>query len=114
MDNQPDLENAKFELEKLKLALEDKWKKRTYVWTILSAFLTAGVTLAVAFPPGGERVSKLASLQVGPVENCLTSLKRTKSLSQLPNQDLQGLTSAVQIHVGNCEGVLDTLIGALK
>lgn len=108
-----EIEAAKLDLEKQKLVLEDKWKKRTYVWTILSALLTAGVTLTIAFFPAKE-TKKQVSLQVGPVENCLNSLKRTDTLSKLGDQELPALVNAVQIHVGNCEGVLQTLVDELK
>jgi hypothetical protein len=112
-DQNTDIEVAKLELEREKFAHEAKWKRRTYVWTIISAVIATGVTLTVAFYAGSGETTPL-NLAVGPVENCLNSLKRTESLSQLPEQSVANLANAVQIHVGNCEGFLETLVDALK
>lgn len=111
-DGNADIEVAKLAFEREKHEFEKTWKRRTYVWTILSALLTAGITLTIAFFASGG--SKTLNLAVGPVENCLISLKRTESLSQLPDQDIENLTRAVQVHVGNCESLLETLVSDLK
>lgn len=113
-DEHPDIQNAKLELEKQKLVLDDKWRKRTYIWTILSALLTALVAITVPLLSGGGEKERLTSLSAGPIGNCLNSLKRVETLSRLPDQTLQHLANAVDIHVGNCEGILDTLIEELK
>lgn len=108
------IEEAKLELESQKLELDDKWRKKTYVWTIFSALLTAAVTLSIPLLSGNSSSTKSVSLSAGPVENCLDSLKRINTLGNIVGQTIPELSNAIQIHVGHCNGVLDTLVEELK
>jgi hypothetical protein len=105
-----DLEEAKLEFEREKATSEDKWRARTYAFTIGSAILTALVTLGVALIARPSHAS--TPINVDAVHACRDSVQRLSTLTQLQGQTLQGLSAAVSNHTLTCDPVLLGLIEA--
>lgn len=103
-----DIESAKLEFERSKAATEDRWRVRTYLFSIGSAVLTALVTLGVAFMARPSHASP--TLNVDALHACRDSVQRLSTLTQLNGQTLQGLSNAVNNHVTTCDPVLEGLI----
>jgi hypothetical protein len=93
--------------------LEEKWKRRTYIWTILSALLAAGVALTVPLISSSGSAGRSLDIATGPIENCLSSLKRLETLSVLQDQTVTNLSNAIRLHGEQCEGVLDAILAEL-
>ncbi|MBB5057420.1 hypothetical protein HDF16_002126 [Granulicella aggregans] len=102
------LENAKLTLEQAKAKSEDHWRARTYLFTIVSALLTAVVTISVALisRPSHDGVS----IDVDALHSCRESLQRLSSLSRFQDQTVSNLSSAIGSHVTTCDPVLENLI----
>lgn len=110
------LEQQKLSFEKEKLALEDKWRRNTYVWSIASAFLTAAVTITVALIAVEGKTSKQPGVEIasGPVEACRDSLRRLDSLAAaVPNQTVAELREAIRRHTNQCDDVLVGILAEL-
>jgi hypothetical protein len=102
------IENAKLALEQAKAQSEDRWRSRTYMFTIASALLTALVTITVALiaRPAHDGVS----IDVDAVHSCRDSLQRLSSLTRFQDQTVGNLSSAIGNHVTTCDQVLEGLI----
>ena len=110
-----DLEGQKLLLERTKVEIDEHWKKRAFLFSVGSALLTAGVSIAIAFSgalkkvdPGKPQVSEAAA------RTCRDSLKRLPTLARLNGQTVQSLGEAIQRHDELCSDVLvDVLAGAV-
>lgn len=108
------IEEKKLEFEREKLALEHTWRRNTYRWSIASAFLSAAVTVGVAFIASGGSSSKVASPAIakGPVQACRDSLRRLETLSgAVATQTVTDLMDAIRLHKDQCD---DVLVGILS
>jgi hypothetical protein len=103
-----DIEAAKLDFERQKAASEDKWRARTYLFSIGSAILTAVVALAVAWIAKPSHTGP--TLHVDEVHACRDSLQRLSTLTQLQNQTVTGLSTAIGSHVSTCDSVLEGII----
>ena len=97
-----------WELEKEKARSEDRWRSRTYLFSIGSSILTAAVTLGVAMiaRPSPSK----STLNLDSVRFCRDSLRRLPTLAQLQNQTVPELSSAINRHVQDCDGILEALL----
>jgi hypothetical protein len=113
------LEQAKLEFERERVAIEERGRKRTFVWTVVSGILTAAVTISVAWigaiggKDDGERPGVTAVAEQRLVA-CRDSLSRLISLSELESQTLQALAAAVARHKQACDEVLVDLIAEAR
>jgi len=103
------LEQARFDLERDKLLLEEANRKRTWLWSISSAVLTAAVTLAVALMSRSGPAASPISFS-GPtaeaIEACRASLRRLPLLARSSGQTVVALSEAVGRHEAECDEVL--------
>ena len=110
---QSTLDQAKFELEREKVALEESNRRRTWHWSIGSALLTAAVTLTVAYFNKADPSKPAASS--GPaadaVETCRSSLHRLPLLAASNNQTITSLAEAIRRHQADCDEVLVKVLG---
>ena len=99
---------AMLSFDTAKLELEEKWKRRTFTWTIASAILTAVVAVTVALIGAGSGSKEPPGLTVasGPVQSCRDSLKRLATLADVSGQTLSTLGAAVKRHEETCDEVL--------
>jgi len=99
-------------LEEAKLALEEKWRRRTFVWTIASALITAAVSVSIAViqldEPDGGRFPE--GVVAGKIQECRDSLQRLETLANVPGQTVVKLKEAVNRHEQACD---ETLIDIL-
>ena len=110
---QSTLDQAKFDLEREKVALEESNRRRTWQWSIGSAVLTAAVTLSVAYmnkadpgkTPSGSGPSSDA------IETCRASLNRLPLLAASSGQSLPSLAEAIRRHQADCDEVLVKVLG---
>ena len=110
IEHPQDIESAKLDLERAKTKTEDLWRTRTYVFSIGSAVLTAVVAISVALI--GAPSSKGLPVNIDAVQSCEDSLQRLSTLTQIPNQTVGGLSSAIHSHVDTCDGMLQGVIRA--
>jgi hypothetical protein len=89
-------------------ASEDRWRARTYLFSIGSAILTAVVALAVAWIAKPSHTGP--TIHVDEVHTCRDSLQRLSTLTQLQNQTVTGLSTAINSHVSTCDSVLEGII----
>ena len=99
-------------LEETKLALEEKWRRRTFVWTIASALITAAVSVSVAIIQfdGSDDGRFPESAVVGKIQECRDSLQRLETLANISGQTVGNLKDAVNRHKQACD---ETLIDIL-
>lgn len=102
-----DIETAKLELEKEKAKSEDYWRSRTYLFSFVSAILTAIVTISVAVI--AKPSSSTAEINLDAVVACHDSLERLNTLVRLKDQTVQGLATGIDGHVQACDGLLQDL-----
>ena len=99
-------------LEEAKLALEEKWRRRTFVWTIASVLITAAVSVSIAIiqldEPDGGRFPE--GVVAGKIQECRDSLQRLETLANVPGQTVVKLKEAVNRHEQACD---ETLIDIL-
>ena len=103
-----DIEAEKLQLEKEKARSEDRWRSRTYLFSIGSSILTAVVTLGVAMiarPSPSKSTLNLNSVRV-----CRDSLRRLPTLARLQNQTVQELSTAINRNVQDCDEILEELL----
>lgn len=104
-----DVEARKLDFERDKQSSAELWQRRTFMWTIASAFLTLLVTL------GGQTILKGSNpglgIAVDELDTCRNSLKRTVLLAGQAGETVGTLTAAVRQHDAACDGLLVTLIG---
>lgn len=111
------LEQAKLDFEREKLALEDRSRRQTFIWTVCSGLLTAAVTIAVAWlGVFGKKEDKkeISGIARERVVACRDSLQRLISLSLLAGQTVQTLSEAATRHKNACDPVLTDLISELE
>lgn len=110
---QSTLDQAKFELEREKVALEESNRTRTWQWSIGSAVLTAAVTLTVAYMNKADPGKPTAG--TGPssdaIEACRVSLQRLPLLAAANNQTVASLSEAIRRHQADCDEVLVKVLG---
>lgn len=101
-------ETEKLNFERAKFGLEEKWKRRTFLWTIASALLTAGVAVAVALigVSGGSKDGSTLTVASGPVQSCRDSLKRLTTLADVSGQTVPALGEAISRHEETCDEIL--------
>ena len=103
-----DIEAAKLEFERAKAGTEDEWRKRTYLFSIGSAVLTAIVTISVALIARPSHSTP--AINVDAVHGCRDSLQRLSTLSQIKGQTVHNLATAIANHSSTCDAVLQGLI----
>jgi hypothetical protein len=111
------LEQAKLDFEREKLALEEKSRRQTFLWTVCSGVLTAAVTLSVAWLGvfgKREQTKAPSSISVERAVACRDSLQRLISLGLISGQTVPTLADAAARHKGACDAVLTDLIGELE
>jgi hypothetical protein len=103
-----DLEQQKLEFEREKQSIAEKWQRRTFVWTIISALLGLVATI------GGQALLKSKpegiGVSVGQIEGCRNSLRRLVTLAVLPGQSVTDLGQAIRQHDATCDDLLVKLI----
>lgn len=103
-----DLETQKLVFEREKQSIADRWQRRTFAWTIVSALL--GLTVTVA----GQTLFAAKKAGIGvPVEQievCRNSLRRTVTLSSQPAQSIGMLGQAIRQHDAACDELLVKLM----
>lgn len=108
------LEQAKLDLEREKLALEEANHRRTWQWSIASALLTGAVSIAVAYMGKSDSGKSIAN--TGPtadaVETCRNSLKRLPLLAATNDQTVTSLAEAIRRHEADCDEVLVKVLGS--
>lgn len=100
-------------IEERKLELEERWRRRAYVWSITSGLLTAAVTISVALigrTGDGSTHREAPQIAAGPVQSCDDSLRRLQTLAGLPGQNRDDLSRAILTHVGQCDAVLTAVL----
>ena len=93
-------------LEEAKVALEEKWRRRTFVWTIASALITAAVSVSIAI----IQLDESDGIVAGKIQECRDSLQRLESLANISGQTVVNLQDAVNRHKQACD---ETLIDIL-
>jgi hypothetical protein len=110
------LEQAKLDFEREKLAIEDRSRRQTFIWTVCSGLLTAAVTITVAWlGVFGKQDTKQGATAI-PRERvvaCRDSLQRLISLADLSGQTMPALSEAARRHKNECDPVLTDLISEL-
>ena len=110
---QSTLDQAKLELERERIALEESNRRRTWQWSIGSAVLTAAVTLTVAYMNSAKSVRP--TVVAGPsrdaIETCRASLQRLPLLAGASNQTVTSLAEAIRRHQADCDEVLVKVLG---
>ena len=110
---QSTLDQAKFELERQKIALEESNRRRTWQWSIGSAVLAAAVTLSVAYINKADPAKPTTG--TGPssdaIETCRGSLQRLPLLAAANNQSIASLAEAIRRHQADCDEVLVKILG---
>ena len=110
------LEQAKLDFEREKLALEDRSRRQTFVWTVCSGVLTAAVTILVAWlGVFGKKDDKKGGSSIARerVVDCRDSLQRLVSLGNVNGQTVATLSEAATRHKSTCDPVLTDLISEL-
>lgn len=106
------LDEQKFSLERDKARSEDENRRRTLLWSVGSAVLTAVVTLGVAFiNRGGDAKPSSAGAPADAVQACRASLKRLPLLAKVSGQTVQALAEAIDRHEADCDEVLVKELG---
>lgn len=110
-----EIEAAKLAFEQDKLELGERWRRRTYLWTIASGLLTAAVTMGVAWvSTNSGSQDPTSTIAVGPIEACRDSLRRLDTLALAQGQTLRDLAKAIGHHKETCDDVLVTLINETR
>ncbi len=76
-----ELDAQRLALDRQKIELDERWRHRTFLWTIGSAVLTAAVTIGVALIANGGQPGSRPDIAAGPVEACRDSLRRLSTLA---------------------------------
>lgn len=106
------LDEQKFFLEREKAHSDEENRRRTFLWSVGSAVLSAAVTLGVAFiNKGGDSKPSSASAPIEAVQACRASLKRLPLLAKASNQTVQALAEAIDRHEADCDEVLVRTLG---
>jgi len=110
---QSTLDQAKFELEREKIIIEESNRKRTLQWSVGSAVLAAAVTLTVAYinKSGLAKPAAVSGPSVDAVEACRASLQRLPLLAASNGQSVTSLAEAIRRHQADCEEVLVKVLG---
>lgn len=106
---QPDIESQKLSFEREKVVLEESWKKKTFLWSILSTLIGSAVTVVIALisaPAKKESQPPLPPFSSDAVETCRLSLQRLPTLAMQENQTLGNIRDAIGLHVQNCDQLL--------
>lgn len=107
-----DIDAQKLAFEREKHLLEEGWKRRTFVWTIVSTLLGSGVSVAIALmsTTSEQSTSRTPGMTAEVIEECRTSLLRLQTLSSQPTQSPDSLRQAIARHVNQCNDPLDRLV----
>ena len=106
------LEEQKFDLEQERLRNEQANQKRTFVWSIGSALLSAAVALVISFNAKPNSSLTVAGPALDAVEGCRSSIKRLSLLARTPTQTVQTLADAIDRNEAACDDVLVKAMGA--
>ena len=111
METHMSLEDQRLELERQKIKLEEKWRRNTYIWSILSGLLSAGVGVAVALIAAQARSSGPTGFETAAsaLGACRDSLARLETLTTLEGQTTENLGTAIRAHNEVCDGALASL-----
>lgn len=110
------LDRAKVELDREKLAVEERGGRRTLWVSLATAVVSAAATIGVALVTnlGGSSAPKAAPAPTAyrDLVDCRESLNVLGSLTNLDPQTLQNLKEAIRRHVDTCKDRLDIAIAA--
>jgi hypothetical protein len=105
-----DLEMQKLAFEKEKNVIEDRWKKKTFLWSIVATIIGSAVSVTIAIISSGSKASspqpQLPNITSAVVENCRLSLQRLATLAMRENQTVVNLRDAIGRHVTDCDQIL--------
>jgi hypothetical protein len=107
-----DLELQKLAFEREKQELEERWRKRTFIWTIASTLLGVVVTISVPLISGSK--GDATNLSQDTVRDCRSSLQRLPTLANIQGATIDSLRSAIAKHVDVCDQVLVDMIAFLS
>jgi hypothetical protein len=108
-----DLEVQKLAFEREKQTLEERWRRKTFIWTIASTLLGVFVTFTAPLVTSLHK-SDASQLTYDTVHACQNSLLRLPTLASLHDETVDDLRSAISKHVDTCNQVLDEMQAKLS
>jgi len=89
--------------ERHKIGLEDKWRKRTYTMSIITAILSAIVAISVAIiNTESKKESPSIEISKQQAQECANSLVRLNVLVNQANQTTANVKATVDVHEAQC------------
>ncbi|HEX3526407.1 MAG TPA: hypothetical protein VH988_05010 [Thermoanaerobaculia bacterium] len=105
-----DIEAQKLAFEREKYLIEETWKRKTFLWSVVSTLIGSAVSVGIAMismtAKGAPPKALSPRLTAATVENCRLSLQRLPTLAMQENQTVTNLREAVGRHVADCDQVL--------
>lgn len=109
---QSNLDEQKFALEREKAHNEEANRKRTFLWSVGAALLSAAVTLVAAFAGKSDGSRPVTGASADAIQACHASLKRLPLLARDSRQTVQSIAEAIDRHEADCDDVLVKTLGA--
>lgn len=106
------LETMKLDLEREKVASEERHAKRTLLVSIVTAVISAGAAIGVAAIANPSKPDRPVGASYKDINECREELNRLTTLAALDQQTLDTLRIAVRSHIDRCKERLKSAMDA--